>query len=808
MKSSPSHFLPPAPARERGSALVTVIMFTLVLVILAGSVMRWAMTERQLNSRAAYWMEARNASEAVSEYGCYQVAQAFATKMNPDFSAAGTPITFPSSLADTFFSGSNVDKTSIELKAGAITYVPAAGTNYFIDPNDPNNKFDPLSGRWVLRRDVTLLSKVTVKPKNNYGRPVTSYIMQKASVRGASLLAYAVFYSGNDLEVNPLPNMDIYGPVHVNGHLFIGAVSNGVNINFHGPVTVAGHVFHAWRGTSATAQEGGTTMSATSGVSFATEITGNTLFNMRTSGGTWNDSTMGASNNVAGINNLLPLVTAARSAQFSQYASKNWKGFLQTAAMGIQSYNPMGFGEVVAKTAGGADILGTDDIADDGANVGTGAGYGHGYGPHSLIEPPLTVPATDTYYSAKSAIEETKFSRKAGLYVKVQVDASNNLVGAITLYGDPNSAPSGTPAANIGPNKGIKLGTVPSNVFQYVKYVKNGSNQVTSGIYDNRQNKGVNLVQINMGALKTALTEMASGGAGVAGSTIYAADNTTKWGAGTGYDAYKPGSTGWNGGIYVDVSSASTTADTALLLANGWVDDGQSLIPTTNSEKGLTIATNAPAYILGHFNANGDVGTSGTSNSAAYPDDTAGGTAIGSSKQAPTAIAADTVTVLSPNYFGTSDNTNGKTGTKLAPASNTSGTSAYNSYTTVNPTASSSTEIAAALISGSNTTSATSTGTQEYSGGVHNLPRFLENWGNGTKTVAIRGSLISMYNTRVATGLWGSDYYSPPKRQWGFDQQFAAGYYPPLIPRVLSYRRVDFSYIANATAYAAEVSKL
>ena len=53
----------------------------------------------------------------------------------------------------------------------------------------------------------------------------------------------------------------------------------------------------------------------------------------------------------------------------------------------------------------------------------------------------------------------------------------------------------------------------------------------------------------------------ATAAAPVAGTDIVKQDGT-KWGSGTantGFDPYTPASTGWNGGIYVDVTSASTT---------------------------------------------------------------------------------------------------------------------------------------------------------------------------------------------------------------------------------------------------------
>ena len=88
-----------------------------------------------------------------------------------------------------------------------------------------------------------------------------------------------------------------------------------------------------------------------------------------------------------------------------------------------------------------------------------------------------------------------------------------------------------------------------------------------------------------------------------------------------------------------------------------------------------------------------------------------------------------------------------------------------------------------------------------WSGGAHNLPRFLEDWSGNT--VAIRGSLVTMFNCKIATQPWSTAYYTAPTRKWGFDSILANGNYPPFTPKVMSYRRVDFSDL-TAAQYAAK----
>lgn len=82
------------------------------------------------------------------------------------------------------------------------------------------------------------------------------------------------------------------------------------------------------------------------------------------------------------------------------------------------------------------------------------------------------------------------------------------------------------------------------------------------------------------------------------------------------------------------------------------------------------------------------------------------------------------------------------------------------------------TEISAGFIVGltpsaKNPTSATNDGNN--SGGLHNLPRFLENW-NGTS--AIRGSMVVMFESQVAWEPWSLRMYGPPTRLWGFHNLF------------------------------------
>ncbi len=853
-----AHFGP-----SRGSALAATLIFTMVSALLAFAVLRWSATERRLNMRGALWLAARNAAEGVAEYGFSQVRNDFETIAGPATNyyqpGSATALNLPNASV---FAGTNVvtgalsssNPNGMELIAGKVTQIPNnnSGSPYWVDPNDYNNQFDPLKGKWVFRRDVVVLARATVQPPS--GAPITHYMTETVSVRGAPLFAYAIFYN-SDLELSPGPQMDITGPVHCNGNIWAAGENSG-GLNFHGPVTCAGYIFHAWMNSNTAAQGSGeglgqtpTTFVNSAGVQVNMKATSNNT--------SWKDSTMGASYGVSGGTPAIPatgttaavpatgvfaLITPAVTTSFLQYAAATWGGNLQTSANGVLPYNPISFNQVL-------DAAGTHP------------------NPTVMIDPPSPPATSDPYYTGKAAVESEKKSMQAGLYIKVAVPASGS--PTISLYGPANSAPAGTPAANIGPNGGLLLNP-PTNVnnapssatpplvtylpFRRLKtvvtsstsgsgrgstttytsaytvlkpdgttdssrtvanttassgstgtsysiYTDSSTGSYGYGLYDQRRGLAsastttatpnaagqIDLVQIDMAALRALVNSMSSNTAD-ANAITYTdpATGTTKvWNnanavaSGIIPAAQTPGAElqPWNGAIYIDVSapnSGTGNQTTSVRLVNGAVANGSSLIPSYGPNgTGLSVATNAPLYILGNFNADGTI-TSASSNT---PDDGGLGTSASPTKESPVALASDAITLLSPTWSDANS-------LNLAPST------------------SANMEVAAAFLTGYVGT--TSTG---FSGGAHNLPRFLEHWNtnsptNTTGVVAIRGSMVAMFNSRIASQPWLQAAYSAPTRQWGFDYIFNNGNFPPYSPKVMSYRRVDFTDL-TAEKYAS-----
>ena len=157
---------------------------------------------------------------------------------------------------------------------------------------------------------------------------------------------------------------------------------------------------------------------------------------------------------------------------------------------------------------------------------------------------------------------------------------------------------------------------------------------------------------------------------------------------------------------------------------------------------GLTIATARPLYVRGDFNT---------------------------LQTKPASLVGDSITILSTMW--------------------------NDAYTSRMPTAGNTT-VNAALLAGIVPTTNVG-GIKHYSGGVHNFPRFLENW-NG-QVFTFNGSMVALFPSRYATNFWKSpgDYYYPPTRQWAFDVNFLnKDKLPPLTPEVQKLVRGQWRVIA------------
>jgi hypothetical protein len=169
---------------------------------------------------------------------------------------------------------------------------------------------------------------------------------------------------------------------------------------------------------------------------------------------------------------------------------------------------------------------------------------------------------------------------------------------------------------------------------------------------------------------------------------------------------------------------------------------------------GLTIATPNSMYVYGHYNApSAHLGTTNTASTA------------------PACLASDSITFLSPAWV----DGNGPKSLAYRPAEDM----------TVN----------AAIITG-----IVPTGSGDYSGGVENAIRVLENWSG--KSITFNGALAVLFHSARANSPWGgADVYSPPTRKFSYDWKFSQlSTLPPGTPEVRTILHSDWTVVSAASA--------
>jgi hypothetical protein len=200
--------------------------------------------------------------------------------------------------------------------------------------------------------------------------------------------------------------------------------------------------------------------------------------------------------------------------------------------------------------------------------------------------------------------------------------------------------------------------------------------------------------------------------------------------------------------IYVADSRSTTSSQlTGIRLVSG----------QTLPSRGLTVATPNPLYVKGHYNQP-NASFLGTTNTTTAK---------------PASLVADALTVLSSNW---SDSLSASAYTSRDAAS-----------TTVN----------AAVLTG---IVETTNNPSIYSGGVHNLGRFLEDWTGNTFTY--NGSMVVLFPSAKATAPFQQPgaYYYPPARNFAFDLNFTdITKQPPGTPEVRAMIRNTWVLVAPNT---------
>lgn len=369
---------PTSDSSERGSALITVVFLIAVMAMLTGSMLLYTMSERRANERNRLVLRARTMSENISAYAAEQITTKLyrLRSFSPIAYMTGVNQTYlpPDHVLDSAFTSHS---TGMEVRAGL-----TGSTGYtFINPaTNPNNAN---AGLQVNTSSIPIIARATAShPSLGSYTAYTRYDLEADMV---PLFQFAVFYN-MDMEFAPGANMVISGPIHTNGNLIArNQTGNSSSIlQFLDRVSAAGGFYADTGFKGPTYNENGTADTGPGGTGpLRLQNPAGTVTEIRT-GSTWRDHKYGNAT-----------VSTSSLSSFRTFASSTYGVNFRTSVHGV---TPL----VLPGVSNYKETNDPDTAGDDRDNG------------RQIIESPA---ATDT-----AQLKETKFARRAGLYIIVNPD--------------------------------------------------------------------------------------------------------------------------------------------------------------------------------------------------------------------------------------------------------------------------------------------------------------------------------------------------------------------------------------------------
>lgn len=182
---------------------------------------------------------------------------------------------------------------------------------------------------------------------------------------------------------------------------------------------------------------------------------------------------------------------------------------------------------------------------------------------------------------------------------------------------------------------------------------------------------------------------------------------------------------------------------------------------------GITVATENMVYIWGNYNTTG-INVAPAAGTSSLNDPAASSRYAGN--QVPASIVADAFFPLSKTWFDSSS------------ALNPDDYTARRADRAL-PGVTSETSVRSGIIAGNNVSALTgdpdadNSNDSRLNGGMHNFPRFLEDWVSDDRRWNFVGSFVPLYHSTQALGQWwyitsGVSIYGAPVRNWAFDTTF------------------------------------
>jgi|GEM_PF-595051 len=215
--------------KNKGSALLVILFFTLVMGSISAILLKHALYERRANARFAIYKQELNVAEyglnkMISEViflGTYKPAQVGGTLSNFHSAVLGIQ---PPRLTGFTFSQNSVTC----LSGGDLQYATIDDTSHY----------------WYGYPALRIVYRMQVRARSNdspFNNPGVK-LQRDVEVLNIPLYVFGIFYD-NLLEIYPGAKFDMYGRVHSNSDIWLGADTND-GVNYHEHVTSAGNFYH------------------------------------------------------------------------------------------------------------------------------------------------------------------------------------------------------------------------------------------------------------------------------------------------------------------------------------------------------------------------------------------------------------------------------------------------------------------------------------------------------------------------------------------------------------------------------------
>lgn len=187
-----------------------------------------------------------------------------------------------------------------------------------------------------------------------------------------------------------------------------------------------------------------------------------------------------------------------------------------------------------------------------------------------------------------------------------------------------------------------------------------------------------------------------------------------------------------------------------------------------SATKGITFATENMLYLWGNYNTTG-INSAPLGSASSINDCSVSGASCYLGNQVPASIVCDAIFPLSKTWFDAAS--------ALFPEGDLTRPADANALGVADETS-----VRSGIVAGNNLSAMSGTpdagngADSRMSGGMHNFPRFLENWASPQKRWNFTGSFVPLYRSTQAMGQWNywDSYviYGAPIRNWSFDTTF------------------------------------